>query len=137
MLRRLFFWSLLLVSLDAHSAGMQKWVDADGNTHYGERPPGEVTATSVETKVSVSGSAAAPSAPKVILYSASWCGYCKKAVAYMNQNRINFEELDIETNKSAKRDYERAPGRGIPYLVRGKESIRGFSKARYDRFFSE
>jgi len=133
---------LLLVVLatsyigSCHAAGMQKWVDADGKTHYGERPPAQVTSTAVETEVSVAGSDVKPAKPRVILYSTSWCGYCKRARVYMNQRGIKFRDLDIEKNSSAKRDFERARGRGVPHLVRGDESLRGFTKASYDRFFA-
>ncbi len=136
MSRALFLIFAMAFAHSSYSAGMQKWVDENGKTHYGEQPPAQVSGTQVKTKVSVSGGGAAQTTPRVILYSTSWCGYCKRARAYMNQRGIKFRELDIETNKSAKRDYQRSGGRGVPFLVRGDQTLRGFAKGSYDRFFS-
>ncbi|MBS1189755.1 MAG: Glutaredoxin [Rhodocyclaceae bacterium] len=31
------------------------------------------------------------------LYSASWCGYCRKAKAYLGERGIPYQEIDIDT----------------------------------------
>ena len=33
---------------------------------------------------------------KVVMYSTSWCGYCKKAKNYFEANKIAYIEKDIE-----------------------------------------
>ena len=37
----------------------------------------------------------------VVLYSASWCGYCKKARAWLQEHNVSFVERDIESDPGA------------------------------------
>jgi len=138
MIRLFFTFSIVtLMSFCASAAGVKKWVDAEGKTHYGERPPEEVRAKSVNTKVSTVSGGGQVQADKVILYSTSWCGYCKRARKYMAAKGIAYSEYDIEKDAIAKSRYQRAGGVGVPFLVRGDDIQRGFSRASYDRFFRE
>lgn len=41
---------------------------------------------------------------KVIMYSASWCGVCKKAKRLLQQWNVPFEEKDVEASRSAQRE---------------------------------
>jgi len=116
-------------------AEIEKWVDENGKTHYGSRAPKGSNSQYVKT----------PNAPPikplvkkeaVILYSTSWCPYCKKARAYLKKNAIAFTEYDIEKSATAKRNYDAAGGQGVPFMVRGTSSIGGFSSTNYDRFFN-
>ena len=115
-------------------AQIEKWVDENGKTHYGTRAPSGSGAKNVDVPVFQS---VKPTAKKerVILYSTTWCPYCKKARAYLNKNRIAFIELYIEKDASAKRDYDAAGGRGVPFLVKGGKTQAGFKISSYDAFF--
>ena len=138
-MQRKFFVLLLLILFSAEyadAAGIQKWVDADGKVHYGEKPPAEHDSEQVEASISVVDSAA-PAGDRVVLYTTAWCGYCKKARRYLNAKGISYREYDIEKNSAAKRRYERAGGRGVPYLVRGDDSLSGYAPNSYDRFFAD
>lgn len=56
----------------------------------------------------------APSAP-VVLYSASWCGVCKKARRVLSELRVPFEEKDIEASRSALEELSaKAQRAGLP-----------------------
>lgn len=64
----------------------------------------------------------------VIMYSASWCGACKKAKRFLNDNYISYVELDYENEKEFNRllayahkiDY-RGVFESVPvFVVRGK-----------------
>ncbi len=72
----------------------------------------------------------------VVMYSAVWCGICKNAKRYFNQNGIAFKEYDIETSAKGRRDYKKLRGRGVPIILVGKKRINGFTpksfKALYD-----
>jgi len=114
---------------------IQKWVDAEGKTHYGVQPPKEAQSKSIKAPPAGNPSQAFV-ADQVTLYSTSWCGYCKKARAYLQRNDIEFTELDIEKDRFAKAAYDRAGGAGIPFLVKGENILRGFRASSYDRFFS-
>ena len=133
------FLMLLLMQMgfSVFAAGVQKWIDADGKTHYGERPPAEAKVENVKTKIStVGGGSAATSADAVILYSTASCGYCKRARKYLAEKNIAYREFDIEKDTLAKSRYKRAGGMGVPFLVKGDNVQRGFSKSSYDRFFA-
>lgn len=119
-----------------YAAKITKWVDDNGNIHYGTNPPASAQASEIKKPASVRAPAR-PTTDEVVLYSTSWCGYCKKARAYLRSQNISYVEKDIEKDRFAKRDYDRLGGRGVPFLVRGnRDVLRGFSKRRYRRFFA-
>jgi glutaredoxin len=75
---------------------------------------------------------------KVVLYKTSWCGYCKRAAAYMQQKNIPFVERDIETNSAYKAEYARLGGKGqVPYLVFGRKTLQGFGEREIDQNYAE
>lgn len=114
------------------AAPIQKWTDDTGKVHYGSSAPKSTTSKSIKN-----APAGNPSefTEEVTLYATSWCGYCKKARAYMAQNGITYREYDIEKDRFANARYRRLGGRGIPFLVKGDDIVRGFNTASYDRFF--
>ena len=72
----------------------------------------------------------------VILYASSWCGYCKRARVWLAQNRVNYQEVDIDT-PYGRSSFRRASGQGgIPLLVSGARYIRGFTAEAYAAFFA-
>ena len=87
----------------ADAQSINKWVDENGRTHYGEQPPANSAATRVSEKLTVSGPASS-AADDIVLYSTAWCGYCRKARSYMRRNGIAFTEYDIEKDPLAKAD---------------------------------
>lgn len=134
--RTLIIIVAVLLSTSAWGAGVKKWVDADGKTHYGDRPPAAVQAKTVDTSVSTVGGNRIQ-ADRVVLYSTSWCGYCKRARRYMAEKGIAYREYDIEKDPISKKRYEQAGGVGVPFLVRGDQIMRGFARSSYDRFFEK
>lgn len=75
---------------------------------------------------------------KVILYRTSWCGYCKRAAAYMQQKNIPFVERDIEANSAYKAEYTRLGGTGpVPFIVFGSKTMLGFSETPFDQNYAE
>jgi glutaredoxin len=80
---------------------------------------------------------AEPALAGVVLFSASWCGYCTKAKAYMGSKGIAYREIDIDTPAGVSSFAQSGgAGGGVPFLVSGGRSVRGFSAAAYDSFFS-
>lgn len=61
--------------------------------------------------------------PAIVMYGASWCGYCKKTREYFNKNDIQFTELDAEN--SAKSEYASLRGTGFPLIYIGYRRIEG------------
>ncbi len=57
----------------------------------------------------------------VVLYSTSWCGYCAKTRELFTSRNIKYIELDIEASSTAKLEFDKLGGRGIPLvLVKGR-----------------
>lgn len=134
----------LLCSSTAWSQSLYKVVSPAGKISYSsEKPEGPIAKTLTYAKLDVGSPQAAQ--PKVVLYTAAWCGYCTQAKAYMAAKNIRYEEIDVETNygRSA---FARATGlppipddkraSGIPFLVMGDVKQRGFSLDTYERLFA-
>ena len=65
---------------------------------------------------------------RVMLYSTSWCGYCKKARQYMTEAQIAFVEHDIDASDSARAIMKRLnPSGSVPTFEIDDEVLIGFS----------
>ena len=129
----IIFFAIMIIAIPSNAVEVKKWKDENGKTHYGTQPPASVKTTNLKSQVSVVKPPAKQT--RVVLYSTSWCGYCKKARSFMNRENISFDEYDIEKNAIAKRTYEQAGGNGVPLLIRGEKSIQGFTEFTYRSFF--
>jgi len=63
----------------------------------------------------------------VEMYVTDWCGYCKKAAAYMKSRNIPFVAYDIEKDNGAKQRHKELGGRGVPLIIVGNNRMSGFS----------
>ncbi len=122
-------------------AGVYKWTDESGKTHYTDSPPPGRKAQEVKLQVkSLSGPAvvsktnapATATRPKVRLFSAVWCGYCKLAKTHLARRGIAFEELDVEQSATGRDEYRRLEGRGVPVILVGDQRMDGFDPAALD-----
>lgn len=79
----------------------------------------------------------------VILYSTSWCGACRAARKYLDQNRIPYVERDIEKDPAAARELmskARAAGispSGVPVIDVNGTLMQGFSAQRLSQLLKE
>lgn len=130
------------------SAEIFKWVDDQGNVHFTDKPP--ETAKTEKVKVEINSFTSPTVAPfnfdpslisrrktstDVVMYSAVWCGYCKKARRYFQANSIPFEEYDIEKSSKGKRDYKKLNGRGVPIILVGDRRMDGFSESSFNKIY--
>ncbi|WP_295513492.1 glutaredoxin family protein, partial [Thiolapillus sp.] len=124
--------------------------------HFGDRPPVEVSSTQLDVKVNtvsapdnVKNSAREyasdlarrqpdipPRKKKVVMYSAAWCGVCKRARKYFKQHRVPFREYDIDTSKSGRKAYEKYGVSSVPVIAVGRQHMRGFSPESFERFYA-
>ncbi len=81
-------------------------------------------------------SPASQNTAKVVIYSASWCGPCKQAKAYLTQRKIPFVDYDVEKDARAGEEFRRLGGGGVPLIVIGDQVIRGFSPSAIDNALS-
>ncbi|MEM7291875.1 MAG: DUF4124 domain-containing protein [Pseudomonadota bacterium] len=141
--------TLSLLMANASAGGMYKWVDANGQVHYGDRLPtqaqeeeitGEISSfESAEVLKDDSGLAgfaedagSVVARKKVVMYSAVWCGVCKRARKWMTANGIAFNEFDIEQSTKGARDFKRLKGKGVPIILVGNKRLNGFSTNAFE-----
>ena len=73
----------------------------------------------------------------VELYVTSWCGYCKKALAYVKDNNIKYVAYDIEKDSAANQRYKEMGGRGIPLIIIGDNIMSGFSQETFEHYMNK
>ncbi len=147
-MNRLIAATLLLTCMGSVTAqGIYRWVDNNGVTHFGDAPPSpkaERIQLDVLNTVGSQTEVAEPSTqqqapatkqqPQITMYSAEWCGVCKKAQAYFKKNNIQYTDYDVEKSSKGKRDYAKMKSKSVPQFVVGDEKVRGFSAKRFDKF---
>ena len=120
-------------------AEIHRYVDENGNVHFTDKPPTNAKSSVVEVKINTYESPAyeftytpLEKPQKVIMYSTSWCGYCKKAKKYFKKNKIAFSERDIEKSEKAKREYDKLGGKAVPVILVGDNKLQGFNEAAFE-----
>ncbi len=122
----------LLICAEAPANQVYRWVDNTGKIHFSDRPPGGDNASDVEVR-SYRGSPEISAVPaesvvaQVTMFTTTWCGYCKRARAYLNKMGIPFVEYDVEHDEFGKREYKKLNGRGVPVILVGNQRMNGFS----------
>lgn len=155
-----FVFILLMLTIYLAStapAEIYKWVDDKGEMHISDSPPpGAKPAGKIEVykdgQEDSLGTAAAPVKKKeearqtverkkkadVVLYTTSWCPYCRKARDYLRSRGIDFIEYDIEKDKEAAVRKRQLDSRGgVPFAIINGRSISGFSAPAYERALQE
>ena len=135
----------LLVALIAAPpavADVYKWTDAQGRVYYSDSAPPDTKAQQIRLKInSIQGPAvvstlgpgnAAKAKDKVRIYTAVWCGYCKKAKAHLAAKRVPYDEVDVEGSDGARREFARLGGHGVPVILVGNQRMDGFSADELD-----
>lgn len=70
---------------------------------------------------------------EVILYYATWCGYCKQAKSHLDAAGVEYDLRNVD-NDSVKSELREKTGRtGIPVLDFSGEILRGYSSDQYDK----
>jgi glutaredoxin-like YruB-family protein len=82
---------------------------------------------------SSSPSARSGGQPEVVLYTTTWCGWCRKTIAHLDQNGIRYDNRDIERDRAAYADLKRKTGStAVPVIEIDGEIVRGFDRDRID-----
>ena len=142
---------LLLAAVLAFAASAQvyKWKDAEGRTHFGDRPPPDAKTEEVKIRtyegtpqvrdwsqvIRGKGKASTPASAQggVTMYSTAWCGVCKRARGYFATKGIAFTEVDVEKSDAGRRDFEALGGRGVPLILVGDKVMNGFSPEGFEQ----
>ncbi|HQK99241.1 MAG TPA: glutaredoxin family protein [Smithellaceae bacterium] len=146
----LALFGLLLLTATAQ-AGFYQWEDEDGGVHITDYPPPAQADKKIKVhrfESSAPTVAEPPPAglteaaarqpdrlqkPEVVLYTTSWCPYCKKAKDFFRARGIAYTEYDIERDRSAAEDLRRlSAARSIPFAVVNGERISGYAPEAYE-----
>lgn len=67
--------------------------------------------------------------PKVKVYSTPTCPYCKMAKQFLDQNKIDYEHIDVSSDeKAASEMVEKSGQMGVPVIMVGEKVVVGFNK---------
>ena len=72
---------------------------------------------------------------KVVMFSTSWCTYCKKAKAYFKKNGIRFTEYDVEKSRKGQKLYAQMGAKSVPVIMVGDQHMSGFSESGFQRLY--
>lgn len=148
------FFFFLLVGLPAYGE-IYKWTDEQGQVHFSDKAPETGAAESISDQLIINSYQGAEitttdflnhrdadrrekarlNRPRVVMYSAVWCGVCKRARQYFETKKIPFKEYDVETSEKGKKDFTRMKGRGVPIILIGKKRMNGFNVGRFKQIY--
>ena len=66
----------------------------------------------------------------VIMFTTQTCSSCKKAKNFLFQNKIQFEQKDINVDAKARAELERRNISGVPTFLIGKDFVTGFDPTK-------
>ena len=74
----------------------------------------------------------------VIVYTTSWCGWCRKTLAFLDQQGVDYENRDIEADDAWRQELEEKTGStSIPVVEIGGQLVRGYDPARIRKLLEE
>jgi glutaredoxin 3 len=72
--------------------------------------------------------------PRVIVFTAPTCGFCRTVKLYLRQRKIRFKEVDVSRDAAAARDIVRRTGQqGVPVTYIGNKFVVGFDRRKIDK----
>ncbi|EDK72528.1 glutaredoxin [candidate division TM7 genomosp. GTL1] len=80
------------------------------------------------------------SEPQIIIYSTSWCGFCRSEREYLDSKHIPYISKDVEADEAA---YNELMGKtngnyvGVPMTDIGGDMILGFDRPKIDHAIEE
>jgi mycoredoxin len=78
--------------------------------------------------------------PKVILYSTTWCAFCKTEEQYLQRLGVDYIKKDVEEDKEAYEELMQKSGggyAGVPVTDIAGELVLGFDRLKIDRLVEE
>lgn len=142
----LLCWGAMLASWSV-SAEIYRWVDENGKIHLSDSPPQQQDVEQLDvdvntyeaidySKIQYYQAPEQPRRKRVVMYSTEWCGVCTKARKYFRKRGIRYTEHDIDKSKSARAAFNRYGNGGVPLILVGDKTMRGFGAARFERLYA-
>ena len=124
----------LFVSVGSASAQIHKWVDANGKTHFSDKPPpANVKPAPIKGSTGAAGGVSLPYALAtatrnfpVTLYTGSPCASCDQGRTFLKARGIPFAEKTISTVEDQQKFKEATGATDLPVLLVGKAKSVGF-----------
>jgi mycoredoxin len=69
----------------------------------------------------------------IVVYTATWCPFCKSLKAYLRAHDIPYREYDVEKSIQGGIGFWALRGRGVPVTVVGPDIIYGFDRGKIDQ----
>lgn len=141
-LLRLLLFMLVFIMHATAQAEIYKWVDDQGNSHFTDVPPEGIKTEAVDLKINTY--TAVEVTPlverlgkegKVVIYTAAWCGICKKAEKYFRDNHIAYIGYDVEKSPRGRIDFKALRGKSVPVIIIGKTRMNGFAVNTFDKVY--
>jgi glutaredoxin-like YruB-family protein len=68
---------------------------------------------------------------KVKVYSTEDCPWCKKVKAFLKENKVDFEDINVASDEKARNEMVSKSGQmGVPVTIVGSEVIVGFDEGK-------
>ena len=143
-MKSIFPLILAIITSFAAQAEVYTWKDAQGRTHFGDRPPADSKAQQLELEINTihrpqlqTLDAGFAANRQVTIYTTEWCGVCTQAKQHFKANNIPFRAYDVEKSPKGRRDYRKLNGTGVPIILVGKQRMNGFSPKRFDQLYQQ
>lgn len=133
VIRLMAMLSLIAFTQMTWGQEIYKSVMPDGRISYSYTPP---SGSKILKSITPDTTQPNVDSDPVVLYSATWCGYCKQAKSYLDMHGIPYTDIDIDTREGMAALVNAEGGKNVPFLTRGDTHIKGFSTAGYDQFFA-
>ncbi|WP_432406832.1 glutaredoxin family protein [Wukongibacter sp. M2B1] len=69
---------------------------------------------------------------KVVVFTSSTCPHCQTAKEYLSEKNIAFEERNVQTDPSARKELVKRKIMGVPAIFVDDEVVVGFDKSKLD-----
>jgi glutaredoxin len=74
---------------------------------------------------------------EIVIYTTPTCGYCKQALAHLQNRGIPYLQKDVSSNVQAESEWRALGGRGVPLTIMGSRKLTGFSAASFDQTYAQ
>lgn len=74
---------------------------------------------------------------EVVIYTAPWCGWCRKTLAWLDARDVRYDNRDIDAYAGYRAELiEKSGGTSIPFVEIGTGQVRGYSPERMERLLA-
>jgi glutaredoxin len=73
----------------------------------------------------------------IVIYTTTWCGYCRALRAHLDDAQIPYLDRDVEKSLSGFVGHLIAGGGGVPVAVIDRKVVRGYSETLYAELLAE